>query len=546
MINALTLYALAEASGFSTNLQDYYEGNIFTLVMLLTMLFTVLVFAGSAFLLFIAALMYLPLICYIQGNLKEYCCHKIDKRISELVQKKKKQRLGKYAAIARAEAAGDFSHLKNKKGEIVRRKMLQPTLPNLDINLMEDDYGAKKKLDRSNSISSSIATGAMYGGEKNLYSMKEGDDYASTAQLVMNQGRAGSVFGHAYGNGSVSTIEGAPSLPPTMHTSSPDAYPMQVRGMQGVQDVMRTQGLSSSASILAEMGAIGTSPDLMARRMVGRGAASVNGSQGEVRERYEEMNTNASYMTRAQDRAKSPLSAQGQDGNSYYGFHEMQQQQQQSSDQLQYHNTYPSREADYRSNDQMTGIASHDYPPHTARQQEDHTTNAAPVDLSSYAPYQEDGYLAPNQYGDQHDPNRPHSFSDVYEAYYNDHNGNTAEAAGGDGFGGGTPSNDPNYQDSIPHPRQEQYYQHHDPTSAQSWQSQEQYQVAIEPNGYADGYARSQQDSQQGSYQAYPQHSAGQSHIDQAQYHDSSADQNSAPYYQQHHHNDQMYNYQAR
>jgi hypothetical protein len=26
-----------------------------------------------------AALLYVPLLCYIQGNLKEYVCHKVDK-----------------------------------------------------------------------------------------------------------------------------------------------------------------------------------------------------------------------------------------------------------------------------------------------------------------------------------------------------------------------------------------------------------------------------------------------------------------------------------
>ena len=44
------------------------------------MIFTVIVWCGSAILLAIAAVMYVPLLCYIQGNLKEYCCHKIDKR----------------------------------------------------------------------------------------------------------------------------------------------------------------------------------------------------------------------------------------------------------------------------------------------------------------------------------------------------------------------------------------------------------------------------------------------------------------------------------
>ncbi len=64
------------------------------------MIATVLIFAGSLILLIAAGVLYVPLLCYIQGNLKvgrhrrldtrdvaltltvpvqEYCCHKIDK-----------------------------------------------------------------------------------------------------------------------------------------------------------------------------------------------------------------------------------------------------------------------------------------------------------------------------------------------------------------------------------------------------------------------------------------------------------------------------------
>ena len=33
----------------------------------------------------IAFIIYIPLLSVIQGNLKEYCCHKIDKRIGEII-----------------------------------------------------------------------------------------------------------------------------------------------------------------------------------------------------------------------------------------------------------------------------------------------------------------------------------------------------------------------------------------------------------------------------------------------------------------------------
>jgi hypothetical protein len=272
VINALTLFWIASASHWSANLSDYYEGNYFTAIMLLTMMFTVVIFAGSALMLALASAMYIPLICYIQGNLKDYCCHKIDKRISELVQKKKKQRLGKYAAIARAEAAGDFSHLMNKQGIIVGQKMVQPTLPQLDVDLYNDDKQFKgQALNRTGSMSSSTVNG-MQGGDKGFYGVKEGDDYASTAQLVMNQGYAGSAYGHAPPgmNGSMSSHTLNNFSAPGTSSNSPDAYPVRFRGMAAQQDGYGG-GAEGASNILAQMGPIGTSPGLFAQRQVGMG-----------------------------------------------------------------------------------------------------------------------------------------------------------------------------------------------------------------------------------------------------------------------------------
>lgn len=58
-------------------------------------------------------------------------------RISEIIKRKNKQRLAKAAAIAKKEAAGDFSHLKNKKGVLIAQPLPQPTLPN--VRLDDDD-----------------------------------------------------------------------------------------------------------------------------------------------------------------------------------------------------------------------------------------------------------------------------------------------------------------------------------------------------------------------------------------------------------------------
>jgi hypothetical protein len=48
-------------------------------MLLFAMIATVVIFAGSLILLVVAAFLYIPLLCYIQGNLKEYVCHKVDK-----------------------------------------------------------------------------------------------------------------------------------------------------------------------------------------------------------------------------------------------------------------------------------------------------------------------------------------------------------------------------------------------------------------------------------------------------------------------------------
>ncbi|KAG8985426.1 hypothetical protein FRB90_004712, partial [Tulasnella sp. 427] len=131
-INALTLYSFWVANGKGNpfeKISSYYDGNYVTAMLLVTMVFTVTIFLGSLLLLCIAAILYVPLLCYIRGNLKEYCCHKVDKRIGELIKKKTQQRVQKAEMLAKKEAAGDFSHLKGKKGAEGISLPKQPTLP---------------------------------------------------------------------------------------------------------------------------------------------------------------------------------------------------------------------------------------------------------------------------------------------------------------------------------------------------------------------------------------------------------------------------------
>jgi len=145
-INAMTLYSfwLAKNTGPGATAAPWYDlskytTNFVTGALIISLIFTVLVCAGSLLLLLAAGICYVPLLCYIQGNLKEYCCHKIDKRIAELMKKKNKQRLAKAAALARKEAAGDFSHLQNKKGEFLSKPLPQPTLPSIVLDDLEPD-----------------------------------------------------------------------------------------------------------------------------------------------------------------------------------------------------------------------------------------------------------------------------------------------------------------------------------------------------------------------------------------------------------------------
>ena len=68
------------SQNWTTDLSAYFTGSVLKVTALSTMLFTVVIFAISAVCLLVAAVIYVPLLCTIQGNLKEYCCHKVDKR----------------------------------------------------------------------------------------------------------------------------------------------------------------------------------------------------------------------------------------------------------------------------------------------------------------------------------------------------------------------------------------------------------------------------------------------------------------------------------
>lgn len=128
------------------------------------MIGTVLLFVCSLLLLLVGAICYVPrkicssfrfvrlvliqftfiVVCYIQGNLKEYCCHKIDKRIAELLRHR--QRLRVREQLAFEKQLGDEGILKDKNGKVIKTMAL-PTLPTLDFT--EEDEDMRMRTERS-------------------------------------------------------------------------------------------------------------------------------------------------------------------------------------------------------------------------------------------------------------------------------------------------------------------------------------------------------------------------------------------------------------
>ncbi|KAF9116454.1 hypothetical protein BGX27_002486 [Mortierella sp. AM989] len=99
-----------------------YNMRPINLVTMGLMTFTLTLWVISVMLMIVAVVLYIPLVIHIKGNLKEFCCHKIDKRIDEIIKKKAKLR----AYEAKSGKGG-------KGGEAPLQK---PTLP--QISLMEE------------------------------------------------------------------------------------------------------------------------------------------------------------------------------------------------------------------------------------------------------------------------------------------------------------------------------------------------------------------------------------------------------------------------
>ncbi|RCH92963.1 hypothetical protein CU097_008252 [Rhizopus azygosporus] len=103
-----------------------------------TMAFSVIVFAISFVLVCIAAIIYIPLLCHIQGNLKEYCCHKVDKRIAELLKKQARKRVEKN--MKHGQKDNHQQHNRKKKEDIEMQSLAQPTLPQVNMDNLNSGY----------------------------------------------------------------------------------------------------------------------------------------------------------------------------------------------------------------------------------------------------------------------------------------------------------------------------------------------------------------------------------------------------------------------
>ncbi|KAI8084974.1 uncharacterized protein BX664DRAFT_338236 [Halteromyces radiatus] len=128
-----------------------------------TMAFSVLMFAISFLMVCAATIVYIPLLCHIQGNLKEYCCHKVDKRIAYLLRKQAKKRV-------------NGLHQKNKKDDIEMKSFPQPTLPQINDNnnntYLSSGHGYQQQY--------GIDDGSRINGGGRRYS---GSSYSSNDQL---------------------------------------------------------------------------------------------------------------------------------------------------------------------------------------------------------------------------------------------------------------------------------------------------------------------------------------------------------------------------
>ncbi|KAG2194474.1 hypothetical protein INT46_004844 [Mucor plumbeus] len=151
IIAGITVYALLKSAwtdpngGFKfSDDWDTYGKDWPQRVALVLMCFTCILWVFSALSILLAVLLYFPILCQIQGNLKEYCCHKIDKRIDELLDKQRKKRLRDNERKYANSISSKKSKKSNKRdGDQVIEAV--PPLPTLPVINNVDLYAGEKK-----------------------------------------------------------------------------------------------------------------------------------------------------------------------------------------------------------------------------------------------------------------------------------------------------------------------------------------------------------------------------------------------------------------
>ncbi|KAG0273258.1 hypothetical protein BGZ95_010924 [Linnemannia exigua] len=111
VINGIILITVANRNRdkeghLNPEIWTYGFGTMPTITMGL-MAFTLTLWVISVLNMLVAVFMYIPLVIHIQGNLKEFCCHKIDKRIDEIVKQKAKDRASEAAMNAKSGKGGE-------------------------------------------------------------------------------------------------------------------------------------------------------------------------------------------------------------------------------------------------------------------------------------------------------------------------------------------------------------------------------------------------------------------------------------------------------
>ena len=81
------------------------------------------------------------------------------------MKKKQKERRLEAAKLAKKEAMGDYSHLKNKKGELIAKPLPQPTLPNLSVD-DDDTSSMATRVPPSNASTYTFTQDYYYNAEK--------------------------------------------------------------------------------------------------------------------------------------------------------------------------------------------------------------------------------------------------------------------------------------------------------------------------------------------------------------------------------------------